>query len=582
MIGKNVSWLRLRILIIYVLFCVLFLVVLARAYHLQIIRHDEIVAVVERYQQEIVELEPLRGMIEDRTGRLLALSIELDSVYIHPHKIERPKDIVVALSRIAGQSSKSLEHALRKPRSFVWIKRGISPSQSTLFNSLELEGAGLIQESQRFYPNGSLAGHVLGFAGIDDQGLEGIEKKYDPFLRGRPRELHIEKDALGGCVNLKPIGSWAEEGATSVRLTIDAQLQFAAERELELGLRECKAVRGSVVAMDPRTGAVLAMAVAPRFDPNRYSKSRPDYWRNRSVMDAFEPGSTMKSFLFSAAIEEELDGELQHIFCENGSYPVDDAIIHDIHPHGLLAFDEVLKVSSNIGASKIGEELGPERLHRYLTTFGFGARTGIDLPGEAQGILRPWKEWKSVDLANISFGQGVSASTIQLATAMSAIANGGHLMQPFLVESVHTEEGDILYSGSPRCLRRVISRETAHRMTGLLYSVTEPGGTGEQAALPGYSVAGKTGTAQKYDPRTGTYAPGRYVASFIGFLPATDPALVLVTMIDEPSTSSYGGVVAAPVFRRIALKAARILGIRPDVPTVTQIVQEMKTPRERT
>ena len=582
MIGRNVSWLRLRILIIYVLFCTLFLVVLARAYHLQIIRHDEIVSVVEKQQQEIVELEPLRGMIEDRTGRLLAVSIELDSVYIHPHKIERPNDVVVALNRIVGHPTRSLEGALRKPKSFVWIKRGISPSQSALFNSLELEGAGLIQESQRFYPNGPLAGHVLGFAGIDDQGLEGIEKKYDPFLRGRPRELHIEKDALGGCVNLKPIGSWSEGGTTTVRLTIDAQLQFAAERELELGLRECRAKWGSVVAMDPRTGAVLAMAVVPLFDPNRYSQSRPDDWRNRTVMDAFEPGSTMKSFLFSAAIEEGLDGELQHIFCENGSYPVDDTIIHDIHPHGLLEFDEVLKVSSNIGASKIGEKIGPERLHRYLTAFGFGARTGIDLPGEAQGILRSWREWKSVDLANISFGQGVSASAIQLATAMSAIANGGHLMQPFLVESVHNEEGDILHAGSPRCLRRVISRETARRMTGLLYSVTEPGGTGEQANLPGYSIAGKTGTAQKYDPRTGTYAPGRYVASFIGFLPATDPALVLVTVIDEPSTSSYGGVVAAPVFRRIALKAARILGIRPDVPTATQVALEMKTAQERT
>jgi len=582
MIARNVSWLRLRILIIYAFFCTLFLVILARAYHLQIIRHDEIVSEVEKQQQEIVRLEPLRGTIEDRTGRLLAISIELDSVYIHPRKVERPKEIVAALHRIIGHAPEAIEQSLRRPKPFVWIKRGISPSHSFLIRSLDLAGVGLIKESQRFYPNGPLAGHVLGFAGIDDQGLEGIEKKYDHYLRGRPRELHLEKDALGGCVNLKRIGSWTEGGTTSERLTIDASLQYAAEGELERGVRESGAKRGSVVAMNPRTGAVLAMAVAPRFDPNRYSQNLPDDWRNRTVMDAFEPGSTMKSFLYCAAIEEGRDADLQDIFCENGSYPVGDTIIHDIHPQGLLRFDEVLKVSSNIGALKIGERIGPERLHNYLTAFGFGARTGIDLPGEAQGILRPWKEWTSVDLATISFGQGVSASAIQLATAFSAIANGGDLMQPFLVESVRNEDGDILFSGGPRCLRRVISAETAARMTELLCSVTEPDGTGWRASLPGFSVAGKTGTAQKYDPRTKTYAVGRYIASFIAFLPATDPALVLVTVIDEPSTSPYGGVVATPVFRQIALKAARGLGIRPDLPTTPQVALEMKMVQERT
>jgi cell division protein FtsI (penicillin-binding protein 3) len=377
------------------------------------------------------------------------------------------------------------------------------------------------------------------------------------------------------------------QGATrghDLHLTIDENLQYIAERELAAGVREYQAQAGAVVVLEPDSGRILALANQPDYNPNAFSRYKTKDWRNRAVSDTFEPGSTMKVFLMASALNERVVSPNQLINCENGSYRVGGRTIHDHHPHGILTAEEVLKVSSNIGSAKIGKMLERKRLHSYLRDFGFGQKSGIDLPGEENGILRDPTRWFEIDLATISFGQGISITPLQLAAATAAIANGGYLMEPYVVERVTDSSGVVLTERQPKVVRQVVSSEVAARVARMMEMVTADDGTGIKARVPGFRVAGKTGTAQKVDPVTGGYSADKRVASFVGFVPAEDPRLVVMVMIDEPRGQVYGGLVAAPVFARISTQALQYLKVMPNqplspgetLPTLEEILAQAK------
>jgi cell division protein FtsI (penicillin-binding protein 3) len=336
-----------------------------------------------------------------------------------------------------------------------------------------------------------------------------------------------------------------------------------AETELSRAVQKWGAKGGIVIAMDPQAGKILAMASYPFFNPNQFIQYQPKFWRNRAISDAFEPGSLFKAFLAAAALEEKVVRLSDSFFCENGSYAVYDRTIHDHSKHGWLTFQQIIKFSSNIGASKVGEKIGKERFYRYICAFGFGEKTQIDLPGEGKGIIHHPRYWPPVALDTISFGQGISVTGIQLVVALSAIANGGFLMKPYLVEKIINEKGEVSQSFQPEAVRRVISEETAKKVTALLKATTEKGGTGEEAVPTGYEVAGKTGTAQKVEPLLGGYSEDRFNSGFMGFAPADGPKIVLLVVIDEPRGASYGGVVAAPVFKAIMEKVLPYLNVLP-------------------
>jgi cell division protein FtsI (penicillin-binding protein 3) len=440
----------------------------------------------------------------------------------------------------------------------------VPPHEAEAVERLRLKGVYTVQEGRRFYPHASLAAHMLGFVGVDSQGLEGIERRLDPVIRGQPRDVEADRDGRRQVIFTAGVPVPPAQGSR-VELTIDAGIQDVTERELAAGVAAARAAGGAAVVLDPSTGEVLALANVPAFDPNQPGRLGDQRWRdrvrNRAITDPYEPGSTFKAILAAAAIEERLVKPTDMFFCENGRYQIGRWRIHDSHRHGWLSFAEVIQYSSNIGATKVAERLGAERYYRYLRAFGFGARSGVELPGESPGIVRPVETWARVDLATLSFGQGVSVTPLQMAAAFAAIANGGLLVRPFLVRRVLTPDGDVVLANEPAVVRRVVSARTAGTVTALLRRVVEEkGGTGEKARLDDFPVAGKTGTAQKVNLHTGTYSSKR-IGSFVGFVPADRPRVVILVLIDEPGASSYGGVVAAPVFRAIAGTVLKRLGV---------------------
>ncbi|MCM2358829.1 MAG: transpeptidase family protein, partial [Geobacteraceae bacterium] len=557
------KWTQWRIRLIGGLFACLFVITSARAFYLQVVKQEQLVKLAERQHQKSVPLTPGRGAIYDRNNAPLAVSIEMDSCYAEPRNIEDIAEAAAKLTPLLGLTREQLEKKLAGSRGFVWLARRISPDLAQQIKALEIDGIGFVKESKRFYPNSEMAGHVIGFTGLDPEGLEGIELKYDSTILGSTGYLVTERDALGRDIALK--GTFVKEASKghNVTLTLDKNIQYIAEKELAAAVEASRAKGGIALVMEPRTGRVLAMANYPSFNPNSYSKYPPALLRNKCITDSFEPGSTFKVFLIAAALQEKVITANDGFNCEGGSYSIGGRVIHDTHQYGRLSVAEVLKYSSNIGAAKIGSRLGQERLYNHLREFGFGVRSGIDLPGEASGYLRDRRQWFGVDLATISFGQGVSATALQLGAALSAVANGGELMKPFLVERISDENGNILRQFSPEVRRRIISPETAKSVARMMEEVTTEGGTGMSAAVDGYRVAGKTGTAQKVDPITRGYSVDKRTASFAGFIPADDPRLTILVIIDEPKTSPYGGVVAAPAFKAIAQQSLCYLNVPP-------------------
>jgi len=556
------KWLRVRIAFLLCLFSLLFLIVVGRAYQLQVLQSQKLAVLAERQHQRVVPLVPKRGILYDRKREELAISMGLDSVFAQPGKMENLAEAAKKIAPVLGKKPEAVLKKLKEEKPFVWLERGVTAEQRAAIEKHNLGGVDFLKEAKRFYPQREVGAQVIGFAGLDSQGLEGIELGYDEFLKGEPGYILIAKDALGRPISPEDPGVRQSQEGCELVLTLDRNIQYIAEKELKKAVQGASAKGGMAVVMNPKTGEILAMAGQPSFDPNRFTTYPAHLLKNRNITDAFEPGSTFKAFLLAAALEEGVTSPKDVFFCENGTYLVGGRVIHDTHKYGWLSLSEIIKVSSNIGASKVGKKLGRGKYHHYLKSFGFGSKTGIDLPGEISGFLPGPQHWSEIGLANISFGQGVSLTALQLTNALSAIANGGALMRPYVVKAVLDHEGTVLKENRPKVIRQVISPETARTVGAILKTVTEEGGSGKAAGVPGYEVAGKTGTAQKALPNGKGYSDKR-IGSFFGFAPAGNPQAVIAVIIDEPEGIRYGGVVAAPAFKAIAEQILPYLGSYP-------------------
>ncbi|MEA2014465.1 MAG: penicillin-binding transpeptidase domain-containing protein [Thermodesulfobacteriota bacterium] len=561
MSAKSRKWLRFRVASILILFLVLYVALASRALQLQIVSGETLKALADGQHKKSLTLNPERRFIFDRNGQKLAATLMADSVYVDPSNVEEQGKVSSKLSSILGVKRQQIAGALVSKGRFRWIARQVSPIKARRIRALKLKGVHLIEEPRRFYPHREMACHLLGFAGLDSTGLEGLEAKYDKYLKGVPKEVVWGRDANGQEIYLSDNAvGMADDESCSLFLTIDSKIQYIVESQLKKAFEDTGARAGNVIVMDPRTGEVLAMASEPQFNPNDFSLYLAEVRKNRPVIDCFDPGSVFKPFVAAAVIEEGLVTETDMFDCENGSYAVGNRVIHDAQDEKFnkLSLSEILKYSSNIGAVKVAQRLGREKLYHYITTFGFGSKTGIDLPGESSGLLRDPKDWADIDFATIAFGQGVSVTSIQLVTAMSAIANDGVLMKPHVVQCMVDKKGRVVKKFEPVAVRRAISPETSHKITSILTNVVEgEGGTGENARIVNLSVAGKTGTSQKFDFDMGNYSAEKVQVSFIGFFPAEDPQMVILVVLDEPKIHRWGGSAAAPVFRKISEQILR-------------------------
>jgi cell division protein FtsI (penicillin-binding protein 3) len=542
--------------------CFLFVVIIGRAVQLQLWQGPKLSRIAKAEMEKMIPRTHKRGVIYDRNHFELAITIEMESVFAQPREIKNSEQVSNRLGPILSLDKKRLRGLLKQPKPFVYLKRRATPDECQAVRAQDEEGIAFTKEAQRFYPYKDLACHVIGFVGMDPNGLEGLEKKYDSYLKSPYLFEPTVRDALGRSLYLNGMESIQENEGLSLVLTLDKNIQYLTEKELKKGLLKSQAKGGVAIVLNPKSGEILALANYPSYNLNAYREAPPAYRRDMALTDTFEPGSTFKTFLLAAALEEKKFTPDDMIFCENGSYRVGSHVIHDAHPHGWLSFQDVLKVSSNIGAAKIGKKVGPKTFYTYIKKFGFGKETNIDLPGEVGGVVWSYHHWGEIEAANICFGQGVSVTAIQLACALGAIANNGRLMKPFLVRQILDQKGNPVKEFSPQAIRQVLSPETAQKMRRLLTRVTEQGGTAPQAAIDGIQVGGKTGTAQKVSQETKHYAPGKYVSTFMGFLPAENPSLVILVVLDEPRGVHYGGVVCAPIFKGIAEQTLSIVGIR--------------------
>ena len=543
---------------------VAFILIIVRLVNLQVLQAAELTLKADRQHQKNVTLEGARGTIYDRNSKVLAMNMEVPSVFGVPVSLN-PTVTARSLSSVLHVKAAEIEKKLKQEKHFVWLARKLEPEQGRRLEHLSLDGVGVVMEGRRFYPKGPLLSHVLGFAGMDDRGLEGVELRYEQYLRGEKRAVVLQRDALGRAVFPKGLNEEGAAAGHSLTLTVDEVIQYIAEKELDEAVSRSNAKSGTVIVMNPKTGEVLAMAVSPRFDPNAVAVLVPDRWRNRALTDTYEPGSTMKTMIAAAALEEKVMTPGSMIYGENGQLSIANTVIHDHEKLGWMTFAQMIQKSSNIGAAKVGIALGEWRVFDYLKEFGFGEKTGVDLPGETSGLLRGPLQWGKRSLASISMGQEIGVTPLQMVTAMSAIANGGVLMKPYVVSEVRNAKGQLMAQTMPQAKRRIVSLDTARTLTTLLEGVVTIG-TGGKAGIPGYRVAGKTGTAQKVDPRTGAYSSTLLVGSFLGYVPAENPRLAMIVVIDEPKGEGWGGVVAAPVFRRIGEQVLNYLGVAVDEP----------------
>ena len=550
---------KLRTILIGFIFSIFLFVIGARAFYFQVFCSSWLSRKAANQYEKSLIFQGKRGTIYDTNHREMALSIDVTSIVAYPPNIEDPAATSRALNKTLKIDLNSLKQRLTSDRSFVWIKRKVTPKEVKDVKILDLKGIDFIREHERFYPNKTLAAQVLGFSGIDGHGLEGIEYYYDSYLKGSTCSFTVLKDAFKRRFDAKK-NVMPDCSGNNLILTIDDNIQYLAERALEEATVKFNAKSGMAIVMSPKTGAILAVAHYPFFNPNSFGEFDRDLWRNRSITDPFEPGSTMKIFSACAAIEFGGCSQNTIFFCENGKYRIGKNVVHDTHPHGWLSLQNIIKFSSNIGSIKVGERIGPEYLYKTFRGFGFGEKTGIDCPGETSGGLSHYNRWAKIDAGAIAFGHGVAVSALQLITAASAIANDGILMAPYIVQAITDQNGRLIKSSSPRKVRRVVSLETARTVKKIMASVTTEGGTGVNAALEGYSVCGKTGTAQKIDEK-GTYSDEKYIASFLGFIPAENPEITVLVVIDEPQGKHFGSIVAAPAFKKIAYETINYMNI---------------------
>ncbi len=554
---------RSRVILFAIGVALWFALVVVRLVELQIARHGEFVRRAERQQQRVVELDPPRGTIYDRRGRELAVSIEVDSVFAVPREIGDREQTAAELSRILHLDRDRVRKQLSGDREFVWVARKVDPPMARAVRARSLPGIYFLEESKRYYPLRETAAGVLGFVGVDNHGLAGIEAQYEKTIAGRPGRRTVLRDARAGQALPPDLPNSRPVPGRDLHLTIDASLQFLAELELERAVTELQARSGSLVLLDPHSGAVWALASAPGFDANQFAATPAEQRRLRPIQDSFEPGSTFKILTFAAGLEQGLIDPDEVLDCEMGGITLAGVRIRDHHPFGRLSVRQVLAKSSNVGTIKMALRISNRDFDAMIRAFGFGRATGIDLPGENPGLLRTVERWSPLEKVYLSFGQGISASALQMAVAFAAVANGGLRVRPHVVASVspnETQGPDWLKSvaGEP-----VISRRTAAVLADLLEGVTAEGGTGSAARIAGYRVAGKTGTAQKAVPGRG-YLPDEHVASFVGFAPVERPVLVAAVVLDAPQGRYHGGQVAAPIFSRVVSQALLYLGVTPE------------------
>jgi len=554
------KWLRLRVRLLAFFFLALLGVALGRAVQLQVYERDKLRGLAQDQYVRQIEIPARRGDIFDRRGTPLAQSVEVDSIWVDPSLLPDVKQAARSLARALKLDAGELHARLGRARRFAWVKRQVTPREVEAVKALKLPGLGFTKEPRRFYPQRELAAHVVGMVGTDGHGLEGLELAFEDELSGQNSRLSGFRDAKGRKLLVSGAPDVFERQGASVTLTIDRHLQYVSEKALARAVEESKAVAGMALVMEPSTGEILAIANHPRFNPNTPAREARAAIRNRAALDAFEPGSTMKAFVVAAALEQKAIQPDQLFFCENGKWLVGRHTIHDTHEYAWLTPQRVLQVSSNICVAKIGQELGRERLVQAYRDFGFGERTGLALPGEGRGSI-PFPK-AEVSLATQSFGQGMSATAVQLTAAWAALANGGMLMRPYLVSKVVDPDGVVLLENRPTEVRQVVSARTARRVVEMLESVVAKEGTAPRAAMADYRVAGKTGTAQKVDPVARGYSDKR-LASFVGMVPAENPRVVILVVVDEPKTDVYGGLVAAPAFKEIATAAMAHLAVPP-------------------
>jgi cell division protein FtsI (penicillin-binding protein 3) len=543
-------------------------IVVARLVQVQLVRHDHYVARAQKQHESTLALNPVRGSILDTRHRILAESVAAESIYADPQAIADKRAVAKKLAAVPGigVNAREIEAKLRGNGSFAWIARQLPLETTRDVRALGLNGIYFLEAHRRSYPRTTLAANVIGYVGLDGDGLAGIEHSLDREIRGTPGKVTLLKDARKGMYLVGGDGPNRPRDGHHVVLTIDSVIQFIAERALQNAVTSRHATGGSVVVMDPNDGAIVAMASYPTFDPNHFADFPPAAWRNRTVHDAYEPGSTFKIVTAAAGLEERIVTPSQMLDCGNGEITVANVTIHehDGHRYGLLSFEDVIVNSSNVGAARVGLALGDRRFYNWIRRFGFGERTGIALPGEATGILRGTNRWTQVSPASISIGQEIGVTPLQIVRAISAIATGGMRVEPRIVERVLDDDGNTVYEPPRRAPVRVMSEKTAAVMNEILKGVVARG-TGTQAALAEHVVAGKTGTAQKAG--RGGYYPDRYVGSFAGYVPADRPRLAILVVIDEPRGEHYGGVVAAPAFKEIAEASMRYLGVPPSIPS---------------
>ena len=558
-------WTRIRLIACGVVFGVLFVAIGKRAYNLQIGQGERLKVMAEEQYLREIELPPRRGRILDRNGAELASTADVDSIYCNPRRFVDVPQASRQLARVLGLDARELEKRLGQRRYFAWVKRKVTPDEVSAVRALALPGVAFTREPRRFYPNRGLAATVMGTSGSDGRGLDGVELSYDAYLRGSGSSVQGVRDALGRELFVESASDTTSSAGSDVVLTLDRYLTFVTERAIANAAAQHHAKAVVAVMMDPQTGEVLAMASVPSFNPNDATGAAEAGARDRAITDTFEPGSTMKTFTIAAALDAGVVRPEDRFDCLMGKMNVGKYTIHDTHAHGVLTVAEVFKFSSNIGATKIARRLGRERLAESLDRYGFGHQTGIELPGERTGVVRPVEKWGDIGFANVSFGHGIAVTPLQVIAGVSAIAAGGVYHRPRIVSRVVSSEGAVEIPAVEE-EHRVMSEATARAMVGIMRGVTETGGTARQAAIDGYPVAGKTGTAQK--AVGGHYDSQKYVASFIGFAPAQNPRIALMVVMDEPEGSHLGGAVAAPVFKEIAEQALRYLHVPPVGPVV--------------
>ncbi len=543
-------------LVFFFLVSMLFFLI-ARLFYLQVISFDRFSGMAFEQHNRVLKIEPRRGGIFDSCGEPLAINLDVPSIYCDPGSVQDKEAASRILSERLRLDRRGLLEKLNSGRAFAWVKRKADVEKAREIKNLALPGIHFVDESKRKYPNDDMAAHVIGFAGIDNEGLEGLERLFDEKLRGKHGWRHLVRDARRRTVLFNDRKSIPPQNGHNLVLTLDSVIQCVVEEELEKMARKFNASAASAVVMDPSSGKVLALANYPDYDLNSFSRAPGDLIKNAAVSSIFEPGSVFKIVTAAAALNEGAAGLDDRYYCENGEYRAGGRLLHDYHRYGELSFREIIVKSSNIGTVKVAQKLGKETLYDYIRRFGFGEKTGVDLLGEVRGICRPPGAWSASDITTIPIGQGIAVTPIQLACAVSVIANGGYLMKPYVVDRITTWEGGTYKKFKPVVKRRVLSDQTCEKMKGVLHEAVT-GGTGRRAASGIYEVCGKTGTAQMVDPEGGYY-PDKYNATFIGFAPMERPAISIVVTARDPHPVHFGGSVAAPAFKNIAERVLEYL-----------------------